>query len=98
MNALEDDGIEERVEILSCHEVILTSQGNEDAFVETQWQIDKRGRELVMIQTQDPFRSKIGSWQESLLIVMHCMLSLNIERRMVTIIINMIDYVNIFDS
>jgi len=97
MDALEDDDIEERLQILSRHEVILTSQGDEDVYVETQRQFDERRGELVMVQTQDPFGS--NRVLEGNLVDRNALdVVINVEGRMVTIPMNMIAYVKVYDS
>jgi len=95
-DALEDEDIEERLEVLSRHEIILTSQGDEDYYVETQRQFDERRGQTVIVQTQDPFGSNRAL--EGQLIDRNALdVMINVEGRMVTIPMNMIAYVQIAD-
>jgi len=94
LDALEDEDIEERLEILSRHEVILTSQGDEDVYVETQRQFDQRRGQTVIVQTQDPFGSNRAL--EGQLVDRNALdVVINVDGRMVTIPMNMIAHVKI---
>jgi len=94
IDTLEDEDIEQRLEVLSRHEVILTSQGDEDIYVETQRQFDERRGQTVIVQTQDPFGSNRAL--EGQLIDRNALdVMINVDGRMVTIPQNMIAYVQI---
>jgi len=95
LDALADDTIEDELQILSRHEVILTSPCSDD-FLETQRQFDNQLDNTVYVQTQDPFGSNrvlTGKlMQRDALDVI-----LNIDGRMVTIPLSMIEYVMVDD-
>jgi len=94
--ALEDEDVDKRLDILSRHEVILTSQGDEDYYIETQRQFDARRGQTVIVQTQDPFGSNRAL--EGQLIDRNALdVMINVEGRMVTIPMNMVAYVQIED-
>lgn len=93
-DALSEEDVEDRLEILSRHEVILTSPGDEEHYVETQRQFDNMRGQLVHVQTQDPFGS-------NRVLKGHLMdrtaldIFINVKGRMVTIPLNMVAYVAI---
>ena len=93
-DALEIPDVEDRLQILSRHDLILTSPGDEEHFVETQRHFDQMRGQVVSVQTQDPFGSNrvlTGHLvdRNSLDVV------INVKGRMVTIPLNMVAYVAI---
>jgi ribosome maturation factor RimP len=93
-DALSDPDVEDRLEILSRHEVILTSPGDEENYVETQRQFDEMRGEIVSVQTQDPFGS--NRVLKGRLVDRNALdVVINVKGRMVTIPLNMIAYVAI---
>jgi len=93
-DALENPEIEERLEILSRHDVILTSPGDEEKFVETQRHFDEMRGEIVSVQTQDPFGS--NRVLRGHLVDRNAMdVVINVKGRMVTIPLNMVSYIAI---
>jgi ribosome maturation factor RimP len=93
-DALEDPAVEDRLEILSRHDVILTSPGDEEKFVETQRQFDEMRGEMVAVQTQDPFGS--NRVLRGHLVDRNALdVVINVKGRMVTIPLNMVSYVAI---
>jgi len=94
LDALEKSDVEERLQILSRHDVILTSPGDAEKFIETQPQFDEMRGELVSVQTQDPFGS--NRVLKGHLVDRNAMdVVINVKGRMVTIPLNMIAYVAI---
>lgn len=94
ITALEDDEVEDSLEILSRHEIILTSPGAEDEYVETQRQFDERKGEVVMVQTQDPFGS--NRMLTGRLVDRNALdIVINVSGRMVTLPMNMVAHVEI---
>jgi ribosome maturation factor RimP len=94
IDALEKPDVEERLQILSRHDVILTSPGDDEKFVETQPQFDVMRGELVSVQTQDPFGS--NRVLKGHLVDRNAMdVVINVKGRMVTIPLNMVAYVAI---
>lgn len=93
-DALSDEDVEERLEILSRHEVILTSPGDEQHYVETQRQFDNMRGRFVHVQTQDPFGS--NRVLKGHLIDRNALdVYINVKGRMVTIPLNFVAYVAI---
>lgn len=93
-DALENPDVEDRLQILSRHDLILTSPGDEEHFVETQRHFDQMRGQVVSVQTQDPFGSNrvlTGHLvdRNALDVV------INVKGRMVTIPLNMVAYVAI---
>jgi ribosome maturation factor RimP len=93
-DALSEEDVEDRLEILSRHEVILTSPGDEDHYVETQRQFDNMRGALVHVQTQDPFGSN-RVLKGHLIDRTALDIFINVKGRMVTIPLNMVAYVAI---
>jgi len=94
IKALEDEEVEDRLEILSRHEIILTSPLDDDEYVETQRQFDERKGEVVMVQTQDPFGS--NRMLTGRLVDRNALdVVINVGGRMVTIPMNMVAHVEI---
>jgi ribosome maturation factor RimP len=93
-DALEDPDVEDRLQILSRHEVILTSPGDEDNYIETQRHFDEMRGEVVSVQTQDPFGS--NRVLKGRLVDRDALdVVINVKGRMVTIPLNMVAYVAI---
>lgn len=93
-DALEDPDVEDRLEILSRHEVILTSPGDEENYIETQRHFDQMRGEMVSVQTQDPFGS--NRVLKGHLVDRNALdVVINVEGRMVTIPLNFVAYVAI---
>ena len=94
VDALEDEAVEEKLQVLSRHEVILTSPGDEELYVETQRQFDAMRGEKVLVQTQDPFGS--NRVLAGRLVDRNALdVIINVKGRMVTIPQNMVAYVEI---
>ncbi len=93
-DALSEPDVEDRIEVLSRHDIILASPGDEEFYVETQRHFDEMRGEFVHVQTQDPFGSnrvlKGNLVDRNALDVV-----INVEGRMVTIPLNMVAYVAI---
>lgn len=93
-DALSDPDVEDRLKILTRHEVILTSPGDEENYVETQRQFDEMRGYTVSVQTQDPFGS--NRVLKGRLVDRNALdIVINVKGRMVTIPLNMIAYVAI---
>lgn len=93
-DALSDPDVEDRLKILTRHEVILTSPGDEENYVETQRQFDEMRGHTVSVQTQDPFGS--NRVLKGRLVDRNALdIVINVKGRMVTIPLNMIAYVAI---
>jgi ribosome maturation factor RimP len=93
-DALADPDVEDRLEILTRHEVILTSPGDEDNYMETQRQFDEMRGEIVSVQTQDPFGS--NRVLKGRLVDRNALdVVINVKGRMVTIPLNMVAYIAI---
>lgn len=94
IDALSDPDVEDRLEILSRHDVILTSPGDEERYVETQRQFDEMRGKLVAVQTQDPFGS--NRVLRGRLVDRNALdVIINVKGRMVTIPLSMVAYVAI---
>jgi len=93
LDALEEKDIEERLRIVSRHEVILTSNLDE-SFVNTQQDFDEARGKRVMVQTVDPFDS--NRVLDGFLVERNALdVVLNVKGRMVTIPMNFVDYVQV---
>ncbi len=93
-DALADPDVEDRLEILTRHEIVLTSPGDEDNYVETQRHFDEMRGEVISVQTQDPFGS--NRVLKGRLVDRNALdVIINIKGRMVTIPLNMVAYVAI---
>eukprot|EP01083_Nonionella_stella_P135064 410863_1 len=93
-DALSEPDVEDNIEILSRHEVILTSPGDEEHYVETQRHFDEMRGEVVHVQTQDPFGS--NRVLKGHLVDRNALdVVINVQGRMVTIPLNMVAYVAI---
>jgi len=90
-DALENPSVEERLHILSRHEVILTSLGDPE-YLETQRQFDAHRGSDVVVQTQDPFGSN-RALRGKLVDRNALDVIINQKGRMVTLPLNMVDYV-----
>ena len=96
IEALEDQDVEDRLAILSRHEIIMTSPGPEN-YIETQRAFDQNREKIVNVQTQDPFGSNrvlIGTLVDRNALDIY----INIEGRLVTIPLNMVAHVTISDE
>lgn len=94
IDALEEHDVEDRLKVLSRHEVILTVPGDEELYVETQRQFDAMRGQKVMVQTQDPFGS--NRVLTGRLVDRNALdIILNVKGRMVTLPQNMVAYVEI---
>jgi ribosome maturation factor RimP len=93
-DALSDPDVEDRLEILSRHDVVLASPGDEERYVETQRQFDQMRGEMVAVQTQDPFGS--NRVLRGRLVDRNALdVIINVKGRMVTIPLSMVAYVAI---
>lgn len=93
-DALSDPDVEDRLEILSRHDVVLTSPGDEERYVETQRQFDQMRGKMVAVQTQDPFGS--NRVLRGRLVDRNALdVFINVKGRMVTIPLCMVAYVAI---
>mmetsp|Transcript_3261 Transcript_3261/g.3804 ORF Transcript_3261/g.3804 Transcript_3261/m.3804 type:complete len:515 (-) Transcript_3261:33-1577(-) len=93
MDALGDIDVEDRLEILSRHEIILTSPGSED-YIETQRQFDESRGQIVNVQTQDPFGS--NRLLKGKLVDRNALdVYINMKGRLVTIPLNMVAFITI---
>ena len=96
ITALEDDDVEDRLEILSRHEIVMTSPGPDD-YIETQREFDENRGKVVNVQTQDPFGSNrilVGNLVDRNALDVY----INIEGRLVTVPLNMVAHVTISDE
>ena len=96
IDALEDDDVENRLEILSRHEIVMTSPGP-DNYVETQREFDENRGKIVDVQTQDPFGSNrilTGKLVDRNALDVY----INVKGRLVTIPLNMVAHVTISDQ
>lgn len=94
--ALDDDDVEDRLEILSRHEIVMTSPGP-DNYIETQREFDENRGKVVNVQTQDPFGSNrilVGNLVDRNALDVY----INIEGRLVTVPLNMVAHVTISDE
>jgi ribosome maturation factor RimP len=95
IDALEDEDVEERLEILSRHEIVMTSPGP-DNYIETQREFDENRDNIVNVQTQDPFGSNrvlVGKLVDRNALDVY----INVKGRLVTIPLNMVAHVTISD-
>mmetsp|Transcript_23274 Transcript_23274/g.34513 ORF Transcript_23274/g.34513 Transcript_23274/m.34513 type:complete len:448 (-) Transcript_23274:147-1490(-) len=93
-DALSEPDVEDNIKILSRHEIILTSPGDEEHYVETQRHFDEMRGEVVHVQTQDPFGS--NRVLKGHLVDRNALdVVINVQGRMVTIPLNMVAYVAI---
>ena len=91
MDALENPSVEARLRVLSRHEIILTSLGDPE-HLETQRQFDSHRGADVIVQTQDPFGSNRAL--KGKLVDRNALdVIINQRGRMVTLPLNMVDYV-----
>jgi ribosome maturation factor RimP len=96
IDALDDDDVEDRLEILSRHEIVMTSPGPEN-YIETQREFDENRGKIVNVQTQDPFGSNrvlTGNLVDRNALDVY----INISGRLVTIPLNMVAYVTLSDK
>lgn len=94
VDALSDPDVEDRLEILTRHDLVLTSPGDEERYVETQRQFDQMRGEMVAVQTQDPFGS--NRVLRGRLVDRNALdVIINVKGRMVTIPLSMVAYVAI---
>jgi ribosome maturation factor RimP len=93
LDALQDPEVEERLRIVSRHELLLTSLGDPE-YLETQSQFDSHRGTDVIVQTQDPFGSNRAL--KGKLVDRNALdVIINQRGRMVTVPLNMVDYVMI---
>jgi len=96
IDALDEDDVEDRLEILSRHEIVMTSPGPEN-YIETQREFDENRGKIVNVQTQDPFGSNrvlTGNLVDRNALDVY----INISGRLVTIPLNMVAYVTLSDK
>ncbi len=96
IDALEDDDVEERLAILSRHEIVMTSPGPEN-YVETQREFDESRGKVVNVQTQDPFGSNrilTGKLVDRNALDVY----INVMGRLVTIPLNMVAHVTLSNA
>lgn len=96
VNALDDDDVEDRLEILSRHEIVMTSPGP-DNYIETQREFDANRGKIVNVQTQDPFGSNrvlVGNLVDRNALDVY----INVGGRLVTIPLNMVAHVTISEK
>ncbi len=96
VNALDDDDVEDRLEILSRHEIVMTSPGA-DNYIETQREFDANRGKIVNVQTQDPFGSNrvlVGNLVDRNALDVY----INVGGRLVTIPLNMVAHVTLSDK
>ncbi len=93
ITALEEDDVEDSLEVLSRHEIIMTSPGP-DGYVETQREFNESRGKIVNVQTQDPFGSNrvlTGNLIDRNALDVY----INVKGRMVTIPLNMVAHVTL---
>jgi ribosome maturation factor RimP len=96
VNALDNDDVEDRLEILSRHEIVMTSPGP-DNYIETQRDFDANRGKIVNVQTQDPFGSNrvlVGNLVDRNALDVY----INVGGRLVTIPLNMVAHVTLSDK
>jgi ribosome maturation factor RimP len=94
IDALRD--VESSLKILSRHEVILTSPGDEEIYLETQRQFDANRGTPVVVQTEDPFGSNRAL--KGRLVDRNALdVVINMKGRMVTIPLSMVAYIAFAD-
>ncbi len=93
IDALSDEDVEDRLEVLSRHEIIMTSPGPE-GYVETQSEFNGSRGKIVNVQTQDPFGSNrilTGKLVDRNALDVY----INVKGRLVTIPLNMVAHVTL---
>lgn len=94
LTALGDDEIDERLNILERHEIILTSPLGDAEIIETQSQFDDNRDGDVWVETRDPFQS--NRMLKGKLVDRNALdVVLNIRGRMVTIPMNFVHKVRV---